>query len=623
MNVEEKRLATFREWPSNAAIGASCLAKAGFYYTGRCLEVQCFLCGTMISDWNYGDQAMARHRRTAPNCPFVVDPAGTCNVPLIPTTASVALESTNTTSSSTRRSDSVEGPEQLLSFVTPRLSNPLTLRKYETISQRLQTFDNWPLTSIIRPEQLAAAGFYYLQYKDLVECAFCKGILMNWKAGDDPEHAHKLNFPNCDFYMRETEDDDAFGLVRVLSGTSTDLTELGIQMHTVSISQYTTYEKRLQTFHNWPKNLKQTPETLAAAGFYYQGFDDQVRCFHCDGGLHGWQPTDDVWIEHAYWFPNCGFVILMRGHKFIKYSIDTRGSLNLSIFAGVSGENNAIETSVASLPTVQLNEALTDTRMSIADVIETSVTSSPSIIQSSEPITDTVTPTTNIIDNTIISSPSVSQPSEPITDTVALPMAGVTDAVTSVPTILPSSKPITDMTVKRLLDTAPAKAALEIGLHVDRVTRALKRRMEEVGEPYINVTQLIEAVLHDQLMEDHTRLDNHTPTSSSLELKTLFNQVMQSVKNSTSKKTTQVSNAAESKHDKKETDNESDDIMSLREENRKLKEARLCKICMDNELAIVFLPCGHLATCDNCIPALTTCPLCRLKIRAYVRIFLS
>lgn len=29
--------------------------------------------------------------------------------------------------------------------------------------------------------------------------------------------------------------------------------------------------------------------------------------------------------------------------------------------------------------------------------------------------------------------------------------------------------------------------------------------MEEVGEPYVNVTQLIEAVLHDQLMEDHTR----------------------------------------------------------------------------------------------------------------------
>lgn len=445
---------------------------------------------------------------------------------------------------------------------------------------------------------------------------------MNWKAGDDPEHAHKLNFPNCDFYMRETED-DAFGLVRVLSGSSTDLTELGVQMHTVSKSQCTTYEKRLQTFQKWPKNLKQTPEMLAAAGFYYQGYDDQVRCFHCDGGLHGWQPTDDVWIEHAYWFPNCGFVILMRGHKFIKHSIDTRGSLNLSIFADVPGENSAVETSVASLSTVQLGEAITDTTMSVADDLETSVTSSSSILQPSEPITDTVASMANIIDTTVTSNPLILQPNEPITDTVA-PMAGVADTtVTSVPTYLRSNKPITDATVKRLLDTAPAKAALEIGLHVDRVTRALKRRMEDVGEPYVNVTQLIEAVLHDQLMEDHTRFDNNTPTSSSLELKTLFNQVMQSANNSTSKKTTQESDSAESKYDKKKMDNESDDITSLREENRKLKEARLCKICMDNELAIVFLPCGHLATCDNCIPALTTCPLCRLKIRAYVRIFLS
>lgn len=44
-----------------------------------------------------------------------------------------------------------------------------------------------------------------------------------------------------------------------------------------------------------------------------------------------------------------------------------------------------------------------------------------------------------------------------------------------------------------------------MGLHVDRVTRTLKRRMEEVGEPYVNVRQLVEAVLHDQLMEDDTR----------------------------------------------------------------------------------------------------------------------
>lgn len=34
--------------------------------------------------------------------------------------------------------------------------------------------------------------------------------------------------------------------------------------------------------------------------------------------------------------------------------------------------------------------------------------------------------------------------------------------------------------------------------------------------------------------------------------------------------------------------------MSLEEENRQLKDARLCKVCMDDDVAVVFLPCGHL-----------------------------
>jgi len=25
---------------------------------------------------------------------------------------------------------------------------------------------------------------------------------MNWKPGDNPDSVHRLNFPNCDFYMK-------------------------------------------------------------------------------------------------------------------------------------------------------------------------------------------------------------------------------------------------------------------------------------------------------------------------------------------------------------------------------------------------------------------------------------
>lgn len=33
------------------------------------------------------------------------------------------------------------------------------------------------------------------------------------------------------------------------------------------------------------------------------GHGDNVKCFHCDGGLRNWEPGDDPWQEHAKWFP--------------------------------------------------------------------------------------------------------------------------------------------------------------------------------------------------------------------------------------------------------------------------------------------------------------------------------
>ena len=41
-------------------------------------------------------------------------------------------------------------------------------------------------------------------------------------------------------------------------------------------------------------------------------------CFHCGGGLKNWEPTDDVWVEHAKWYPSCPFVLLSKGEGFVK-----------------------------------------------------------------------------------------------------------------------------------------------------------------------------------------------------------------------------------------------------------------------------------------------------------------
>lgn len=39
-----------------------------------------------------------------------------------------------------------------------------------------------------------------------------------------------------------------------------------------------------------------------------------------------------------------------------------------------------------------------------------------------------------------------------------------------------------------------------------------------------------------------------------------------------------------------------------------------CVICMDHECEIIFIPCGHIASCNNCSTNILSCPLCRIDI---------
>ncbi|CAC5363204.1 unnamed protein product [Mytilus coruscus] len=64
-------------------------------------------------------------------------------------------------------------------------------------------------------------------------------------------------------------------------------------------------------------------------------------------------------------------------------------------------------------------------------------------------------------------------------------------------------------------------------------------------------------------------------------------------------------------------------VRSLEEENQNLRDQQTCKICLDEPIAIVFLPCGHLSSCVNCAPALRRCPICRAFIKGTVKAIMS
>jgi len=45
-----------------------------------------------------------------------------------------------------------------------------------------------------------------------------------------------------------------------------------------------------------------------------------------------------------------------------------------------------------------------------------------------------------------------------------------------------------------------------------------------------------------------------------------------------------------------------------------LQRWRKCKVCMENEVDQVFIPCGHVICCKTCITKLQICPICRKSI---------
>ncbi|XP_065141700.1 baculoviral IAP repeat-containing protein 5b [Paramisgurnus dabryanus] len=85
----------------------------------------------------------------------------------------------------------------------------------------------------------------------------------------------------------------------------------------LSFDQMYSYEKRLQTFSEWPfrEDCQCTPELMAKAGFVHcpsENEPDVACCFYCLRELEGWEPDDNPWTEHAKRSPNCAFLHLKK-----------------------------------------------------------------------------------------------------------------------------------------------------------------------------------------------------------------------------------------------------------------------------------------------------------------------
>ncbi|CAH1961036.1 unnamed protein product [Acanthoscelides obtectus] len=660
MNIEINRLQTFNEWPAHAEVNPQRIAKAGFFATKQGLEVECFACHLKISEWNYGDQVMARHAALSSTCPFVTNPITSGNIPIL-STFSVP------TSSSDPYSESVEA--------------------------RLASFENWPSSNVVSPESLANAGFFYLGDGDNTKCAFCKGVVRAWEQGDNPDHEHKRHFPNCPYVTSVIN--KRCGPVAFYKKPFTNaqlvqndqnLDELGIQTHKgPKRSDFSTVESRLRSFIGWSSELIQTPELLAQAGFYYEGIRDQVRCFHCDGGLKHWDPHDDPWTEHARWFPTCAFVKLVKGQDYVTACARNTATFSEKAqFAVLRAATRPIMDKKRPLTEPELQEIVdnfSDFDEDIVDFADESKGEEEVIqynVYDSESEQSAVEDSdyTHELENQGDKFFYIGKDEENVWKSTPVSFTSKTRSKNIIK-ILPGSKgaakkqnfardrdckitssteiqalvgalyiiavkkgnrshsiqkiqstrrkyPITEQEVQAQLSSPQAMAALNIGLTLETVKRAIREKLEQTGIGYSQADALVEAALNIQ--HEHVAEHDQDALEPNFHVDCAVREAIAPVKPSechnvpvdvANEMTEQVvEESVRPIPSAKKT-------LTLEEENRLLKEARLCKICMDAEVGIVFLPCGHLVTCVNCAPNLEDCPVCRSAIKASVRTFLA
>ena len=63
---------------------------------------------------------------------------------------------------------------------------------------------------------------------------------------------------------------------------------------------------------------------------------------------------------------------------------------------------------------------------------------------------------------------------------------------------------------------------------------------------------------------------------------------------------------------------QSEDII---ERNIELRNS--CKVCMEGEVEVAYLPCGHAAVCKNCATYFDKCVICRCPVKELIKLYFA
>lgn len=577
-SCELYRLSTYSTFPAGVPVSERSLARAGFYYMGVNDKVKCFCCGLMLDNWKQGDSPVAKHRQLYPSCSFVqtLNPASSLEASQQPPLPSAATSTVPSFFASLENTGYFSGsyssfPSDPVNFRAnqdcPALRASPCHFEMNTEKNRLLTYRTWPL-SFLSPAELARAGFYYIGPGDRVACFACGGKLSNWEPKDDAMSEHRRHFPNCPF-------------LKVLGKSAS--------RYTVSNLSMQTHPARIRTFCNWPSSALVPPQQLASAGFYYTGHSDDVKCFCCDGGLRCWESGDDPWVEHAKWFPRCEYLLEIKGQEFVS-QVQANFPHLLEQLLSTSDTPPEDEKSEAAIVHFGTGESSEDAVMMNTPVVKAALEMgfSRSLVRQT-------------VQHQILAT---GENYKTISDLVI----GLLDAED-------------ELREEQKEQAAEEKESEDLKL--------IRKNKMMLLQHLTCVTPILDCLLSaGAITEQECNAVKQKPQT--LRARTLIDTVLAkgntaatSFRNSLQERDPVLYKDLFAQQDTRSLPTDDIAALPMEEQLRKLQEERTCKVCMDREVSIVFIPCGHLVVCKDCAPSLRKCPICRGTIKGTVRTFLS
>lgn len=491
---------------------------------------------------------------------------------------------------------------------------------------RIATFASFPNGCPISMSTLARAGFYYTGEKHKVSCFSCGAVVEEWTFGESPVAKHRQISPHCKFISGGHNADNALQFydpcqlfpnlyqTRALDSKRLPLQQLGVSSphqdidpnyllrtkQIVDMSDRPLYprnpamcneEVRIMSFRNWPDYSPITPGELANAGLFYKGIEDQVECFCCGGKLKNWEPGDRAWTEHKRHFPNCFFVLK---HDVGNIPCDPNcGRLGTSLQSEENLHNGIEGPKYAGMASIEerirtfmhWNYPIDVEKLARAGFYSTGIEDNAMCFYCGGALRNWEAnddpweqhakwyPGCNYLvqEKGCEFVNSIHLRSHTICETQDPPQKQVEHAG-------PLSEDATQPAVEQgvaTVQSAVIRHARDMGFELEKIMDVVEQKLQKTGKNY----DTVQALVTDLLKAEGGKSDD------------------------------------ENTEHLKEAD--------VKEKLRRLQEEKLCKICMDKNVSVVFIPCGHLVACQSCAEAIEKCPICCCVISQRYKTFMS